>query len=136
MPSVHTVPSDFADQEVKTDTQAQRIEREAAAFKAKAKAEADRARRNASDGAKRADNWLTSQFSRLSDDGATGLVAANLVAVVGLSSYLGYKAWALYDKGRLTWESIGLGVGILAGVGVMEAVFGDYLYKGKKRNSS
>merc|ERR1712169_33770 len=38
-PSVHTVPSDFLDQEVQTDTQAARLEREAKAKKAKAKKE-------------------------------------------------------------------------------------------------
>lgn len=132
MPSVHTVPSDFLEQDVQTDTQSERIDREAAA--ARAKAEVAAKRDAAAEKAKRADNWLTAQFAKLSDGSAGALAAANLAAVVGLSSYLGYKAWGLYEKGRLTWQSVGLGVGILAGVGAVEAVFGGYLYKGKKKN--
>jgi hypothetical protein len=132
LPSVHTVPSDFADQEIQTETQASRIDREAAAAREKA----ERARQAAQRKARAGDNWLTSQFARLSDDGASALVVANLAAVVGLSSYLGYKAWGLYERGRLSWQNIGVGVGIVAGVGLVEAVFGTYLYKGKKGKSN
>jgi hypothetical protein len=125
MPSVHTVPPDFNEQEVKTETQANRIEREASAKKAKAKRDAHKA-----------DNWLQAQFSKLSDGSAGALAVANLASVVGLSSYLGYKAWGLYENGRLTWQNIGIGVGILAAVGAAESVLGRYLYKGKKEGSS
>lgn len=130
---MHTVPSDFLEQDIQTDTQAARLEREDASSRTKAEIKAKRDA--ASKKAKRADNWLTSQFSKLSDDGASALVVANLAAVVGLSSYLGYKAWGLYEKGRLSWQSVGLGVGILAGVGVIEGVFGGYLYKGKGKKN-
>jgi hypothetical protein len=127
---VHTVPSDFADQDIKTDTQQHRIEREAK----EAKAKAERAKKTATNKAKKADSWLTKQFSQLSDNAATGVGAANLAALVGVSSYLGYKAWMLYDKGRLTWENVGAGFGILAAVGVVQTFIGTYLYKGKKND--
>lgn len=122
-PSVHTVPSDFLDQEIQTETQAHRIEREAEAKKVKAKKQV-----------KKTDNWLQSQFAKLSDGSAGALGLANLAGVIGLSSFLGYKAWGLYERGRLNWQSVGLGVGILAAVGAVEGVFGRYLYKGKKDN--
>lgn len=128
MPSVHTVPSDFADQDVQTSTQADRIDREVASAKEKA----SRTKETAARKGRKADNWLVSQFSSLSDESASALAIANLAAVVGISSYLGYKAWGLYEKGRLSWQSVGLGVGILAGVGAVEAVFGRYLTKAKK----
>lgn len=124
-PSVHTVPSDFLDQDVQTDTQAARLQREAESKKVKAKKQG-----------KKADNWLQAQFARLSDGSAGALAIANLAGVIGLSSFLGYKAWGLYERGRLNWQSVGLGVGILAAVGAAEGVFGRYLYKGKKDNSS
>lgn len=122
---MHTVPSDFLEQEVQTTTQADRLsrDREAAAARKAAKAKKT---------AKKADSWLTAQFSRLSDGSASALAVANLVGVVGLSSFMGYKAWGLYERGRLSWQSVGLGVGILAGVGIVEGVVGRYLYKGKK----
>ncbi|KAF4125507.1 Alanine racemase, N-terminal domain [Geosmithia morbida] len=128
-PSVRTVNPDFFDQEVQTDTQSARLEREAAVeFEAK-KAEAKKK-------ARKADSWLTTQFSKLSDSGAGALALTNLAAVVGLSSFLGYKAWGLYDRGRLSWDNIGVGIGIIAGVGALQSVVGRYLYKTKGDKSS
>ncbi|KAL2214684.1 hypothetical protein CC79DRAFT_157178 [Sarocladium strictum] len=130
MPSVHTVPADFLDQEIQTETQQSRLDREAAAAKAKA----EKAKKEAKAKAKRADNWLVNQFSQLSDGSAGALAIANVVGVIGLSSYLGYKGWGLYERGRLSWETVGLGVGIMAGVGAAEAVLGSYLARGQKKN--
>ncbi|KAF5613389.1 D-serine dehydratase [Fusarium tjaetaba] len=126
MPSVHTVPNDFLEQEIKTETQAARIEREEEARQEKRK------RDEAAAKAKKADNWLIQQFSRLSDGSATGLVIANFATVVGLSAFLGYKGWGLYEKGKLDWKAVTLGAGILAGVTAAEGAVGRYLYKGKK----
>ncbi|TQV94023.1 hypothetical protein V2A60_002909 [Cordyceps javanica] len=128
MPSVHTVPSDFLEQDVQTETQANRIEREAQAAKAKA----ERARKEAAAKAKKADSWIAKQFSQLSDGAASGVALANVATFVGVGSYLGYKAWNLYEKGRLDGKAVGLGVGILATVGAAQAVVGSYLYRGKK----
>lgn len=138
MPSVHTVNSEFLDQDVQTETQAKRLEREADAAKAKAEKAASKASGKVSDKAKRvagkareADSWLTAQFSKLTDKEAGGLAISNLVALVGVSSALGYKAWGLYSEGRLSWQYVGAGVGILAAVGAAESFVGTYLYKGK-----
>ncbi|KAH8715983.1 hypothetical protein BB8028_0003g09930 [Beauveria bassiana] len=128
MPSVHTVPSDFVEQDVKTETQANRIEREAEAAKAKA----ERARKNAAAEAKKADSWITKQVSQLSDGAASGVALANLAAFVGVGSYLGYQGWNLYQRGNLDGKAVGLGVGILAAAGAAHAVVGSYLYRGKK----
>ncbi|KAF4961679.1 hypothetical protein FGADI_42 [Fusarium gaditjirri] len=129
MPSVHTVPNDFLEQEIKTETQAARIELEEEAREEKRK------RDEAAAKAKRADNWLIQQFSRLSDGSATGLVIANFATVVGLGAYLGYKGWGLYEKGKLDWKAVTLGASILAGVTAAEGAVGRYLYKGKKGGS-
>jgi hypothetical protein len=119
MPSVRTVPSDFMEQEVKTETQALRIQREEAA-----RAEADLAKKKVAAKARKADSWLTKQFAALSDGSASTPVIANLVSVVGLSAYLGYKAWGLYERGQLSWKSVGLGLGIVGLVGIGEGVLG------------
>ncbi|KAK3904506.1 hypothetical protein C8A05DRAFT_31733 [Staphylotrichum tortipilum] len=68
-PSVHTVPSTFASQEIKTETQAARREREeeaaeraaAAAAAARARAEADLARKKAARG-REGEGWLGALF--------------------------------------------------------------------------
>ncbi|KAK0736161.1 hypothetical protein B0T21DRAFT_440335 [Apiosordaria backusii] len=137
-PSVRTVPSDYAEQEVKTDTQAARIEREEAEKKARAKAEAvraeaDLAKKKAKSKAKKADSWLTKRFENMGDGPAGALAAANLIAVIGLSGWLGFKAWGLYERGRLSWKDVGLGLGVLGAVGAVEGAFTNYLYKAKGR---
>ncbi|KAM0601503.1 hypothetical protein ACHAQF_006280 [Verticillium nonalfalfae] len=124
--SVRTVPSDYLQQEVQTETQADRIDREE-----KARAEAELAKKKAAHKARRADSWLTRQFSSLSDGSAGALAIVNLVGVVGLSGFLGYRAWGLYERGRLSWQNVGVGLGVLGVVGVVEGIFGGYLYKTK-----
>lgn len=129
-PSVRTVPSDFLDQDVQTGTQEKRKEREGAAADAaaRAQAEADLANKKKKGGARgkarKADATLTNFFADLSDGTSTALVSANLAAVVGVSAYLGYKALALYERGNLSWKSIGVGAGVALSVGLLEAAFG------------
>ncbi|KAK3937735.1 hypothetical protein QBC46DRAFT_177461 [Diplogelasinospora grovesii] len=148
-PSVRTVPSDFAEQDIKTDTQATRIELEEEAKKErerkekeeqeeqeqsakdKARAEAHLAKKKAQSKARKADSWITKQLESMSDGASSALVAANMLAVVGLSGWLGYKAWGLYDHGRLGWKQVGLGLGVMGVVGAVEGVFAGYLYKAK-----
>ncbi|UZP35260.1 hypothetical protein NXS19_003076 [Fusarium pseudograminearum] len=129
MPSVHTVPNDFLEQEIQTETQAARIELEEEAKQEKRK------RDSAASKAKQTDNWLVQQFSKLSDGEATGLTVANLATVVSLGAFLGYKGWGLYEKGRLDWKAVSYGVGILASAAAAQGAVGRYLYKGKKGGS-
>lgn len=120
--SVRTVPSDFMEQSIQTDTQRDRVEREqqeqTARDKARQKKEA--AKRKAA----RADSWLLSRLSALSDGQANALAAANVAVVVGLSAVLGYKAWGLHERGQFSWKTAGIGAGIVGVVGVVEGVFG------------
>ncbi|KAK4098153.1 hypothetical protein N658DRAFT_230758 [Parathielavia hyrcaniae] len=140
-PSVRTVPSDFASQDIQTDTQAARIEREDEAEAERAEADLARkraaaaannkktgggaaaARKKVAAGVKRAEGWVARQFGTISEGGAAGGVAlVNMLAVVGLSGWLGYRAWGLYDRGRLGWRELGLGLGVLGAVGAVEGV--------------
>lgn len=130
---MHTVHSDFLEQEVQTQTQADRIAREE---EAKAASKAKQAKSKAASKAKQTDDWLTTYFADLSDNTASAVVAVNLASVVGVSAFLGYKAWGLYQNGRLSGQAVGLGVGIVAGVAAVETFIGRYLYKGKKGGSS
>lgn len=119
--SVRTVPSDFMEQSIQTDTQADRIEREEELqhLADKAKIKKDKAKKKAAE----ADNWLLSKIAALSDTQATGIVYANLAAVVGLSAVLGYKAWGLHERGALRWAHAGVGAAVVGAVGVVEGVF-------------
>lgn len=119
--SVRTVPSDFMEQSIQTDTQADRIERddELRRLADKAKAKKEKAKKKAVE----ADNWLLSKIAALSDTQATGIVYANLAAVVGLSTILGYKAWGMHERGALRWSHVGVGAAVVGAVGVVEGVF-------------
>ncbi|RYP80599.1 hypothetical protein DL770_006147 [Monosporascus sp. CRB-9-2] len=132
-PSVRTVPSDYNEQDVQTDTQAARQELEDAA--ARARAEADLAKKKSSRKARKADSVLTKWFGDLSDGATNALAVTNIATVVGLGSYLGYKGFGLYERGRLDWKSVSIGLGIVGVVGMVEGVLGGYLYKGKKSQS-
>ncbi|KAK7744313.1 Oxidoreductase [Diatrype stigma] len=129
-PSVRTVPSDYNEQDVQTDTQAAREEREELedAAAARARAEADLAAKKKASRAKakarQADNALTQWFAGLSDGTTSALAVANIAAVVGFGSYLGYKGVGLYERGRLDWKSVGLGLGVVGVVGIVESFLG------------
>lgn len=132
--SVRTVPSDFMEQDIQTETQAARLQQEEDAAiahdKAKKKKEA------AKNKAKKADNWLSNQIASLSEGQSSSIVIANLAAVVGLGAVLGYKAWGLHERGQFSWKTAGLGAGIVATVGVFESVFAQYFNKARGNKSS
>lgn len=121
-PSVRTVPSDFGEQDIQTETQAARRDRE----EEQRRAESDLAKKKAAGKAKarNADSFLTKWFGDINDEASTALVISNLVGVVGLSGFLGYKAWDLHAHNRLSWQNVGLGLGIMGVVGAVEGVFG------------
>lgn len=127
-PSVRTVPSDFAEQDVQTETQAERLEREARHEAEAAKQRAKAARSKAAAKARRADNWLVDKIASLSDGAASALIVGNLAAVMGLGAVLGYKAWGLYERRALNWKSLGLGLGLLGVVGLGEGIFASSVF--------
>ena len=51
------------------------------------------------------------------------MAVINLAAVVGLSGWLGYRAWGLYDRGRLSSKEVGLGLGVIGITGVVESLW-------------
>lgn len=132
-PSVRTVPSDYSEQEIQTTTQSSRLDREAseADAAAKAKQAAKDAKDKAAAKARKADSWLTRQFADMSEGASSLLVVGNFAAVIGLSAYLSFKAYGLYERGRLSWQTVGLGLGIVGAVAGVETFFAGYLYKAK-----
>lgn len=126
-PSVRTVPSDFADQDIKTDTQAKRLE-------AEERAERARAEKDLSKKSKRADTLLSRILNvHCGSPNAQAAAAANVLCVVGISSFLGYKAWGLYEKGIFSWKHAGIGAGVMGLVAAAEVLAGKYVIKTKNK---
>jgi hypothetical protein len=101
-PHVATVPTDYESQDIQTDTQLDRIEREAATEKRRAKAEAEKIKAK---GRKEAD-WLK-------ENRGHPVVLGNALLSVALFGAVGYGAYAKYRAGEFGWKVVGLGVAIL-----------------------
>ncbi|KAL1972710.1 hypothetical protein VTN31DRAFT_7124 [Thermomyces dupontii] len=102
-PHVQSVPPDFESQEVKTTTQAQRLEREAAAQSppetsgGKKEEEKEKAKAKAK-----------SKVSRLRKNAGNPVYLANAVLIATLSAGLGYGAYQKHAQGKLSWELVGI----------------------------
>jgi len=123
-PHVSSVPSDFNSQEIKTTTQADRIEREEEAKKAahaakeKAKAARDKAISKARKGGH--------HFKENADN---PVVLGNAVLSVALFGVLGYGAYVKYRAGEFTWKVVGIGAAVLGAFSVVDYYGSSYLFK-------
>lgn len=131
--SVRTVPSDFMEQDIQTETQAQRIEHERSVHDI-AREQLDKKKNNNKSAgkkmqskAKKADGWILDKIAALSDTEATGLVYTNLGLVVGLGAALGYKGFRLYERGVFSWKHAGVGAAIVGTVALVEGAFSRYV---------
>lgn len=103
--------SDFLDQEVKTTTQAERIEREAE--------EAALAREKAAAAAAASSKKSKkSKAQGLSKNAQNPVYLGNAFIITALSAVLGYGAYRKHAEGKLSWEVAGVwagAVGLFAG---------------------
>ena len=115
------MPSDYSSQPVKTETQAERIEREFDAAEARAKEDSQKASKAASKAEKEAKAKGKKAVSRLEANSDNPIFIGNAVAVIALSAGLGFGAYRKYAAGELSWKVVGAWTGI---VGLFAA--GDY----------
>ncbi|KAH8705953.1 hypothetical protein BGW36DRAFT_368466 [Talaromyces proteolyticus] len=104
-PSVQSVHSDFLNQEVKTTTQAERLEREAEEALARSKASASKKGK--------------AKAKSIRDNAENPVYIGNAVIIAAVSAGLGYGAYRKHTEGRLSWEVAGIwagAVGLFAGV--------------------
>jgi Family of unknown function (DUF5353) len=121
IPSVHTVPSDFSERPVKTETQAARLEREAERLEAQAAEMARRAGEDFSRKDKEAKAKAKKVARHIERNSDNPVYVANALAVVALSLGLGFGAYRKYAAGELTWKVVAAWTGV---VGLFAA--GDY----------
>lgn len=129
--SVHTVPSDFSSQPVKTSTQADRLEHEAEATEARAKEEYAAAKEKAAKGEKEAKAKAKKYAGRLEANSDNPVFIGNAVAVVALSAGLGFGAYRKYAAGELSWKVVGAWTGVVGLFAVGDYYLSQYLFKNK-----
>jgi ATP-dependent 26S proteasome regulatory subunit len=109
------------DQSVKTNTQAERLEREAEQVEAKVEAEMERAEKEFHKKEKEAKAKAKKTVGHLERNSDNPVFVGNAVAVVALSAGLGFGAYRKYAAGELTWKVVAAWAGV---VGLFAA--GDY----------
>merc|ERR1712093_23319 len=112
--SVHTVPSDFSSQPIKTETQRDRVEHEAEVIEERAKKA-----------------YAESKAKAEKADKDNPVYIGNAVAVVALSAGLGFGAYRKYAAGDLTWKVVGAWTGIVGLFAAGDYYLSQYLFKNK-----
>jgi len=123
-PSIHTVSSDFESQEIKTQTQLERLENEALAAETRAKEAASDAKAKAKKDGKK----VKSNLEANSDN---PVYIGNAVAVVALSAGLGFGAYRKYAAGELTWKVVGAWGAVVGLFAAGDYYLSSYLFKNK-----
>ena len=107
---VQTVEPDFLSQEIKTTTQADRIEREAA--------EAEQ-QRDRDESAKKA-KARKAKGHGLPANSDNPVYIGNAVLATLVGAGLGYGAYRKHAEGKLSWELLGLWSGAIGAIGVVD----------------
>ena len=107
---VNVVDSNYLNQDVKTETQAGRMEREAEGDEKKKRAEADSRKKVKARKAK----------SSLCANSDNPVYIANAVVTTLVGAGLGLGAYRQHAQGKLSWETIGLWSGAVGAFGVMD----------------
>lgn len=112
-PHVQSVDSGFMQHNVKTTTQAERIEREE-----------DREEKA------RAEKKAKSRASRTGDNKSNPVFLGNaaLMAIVGAG--LGFGAYKKHTQGKLSWELVGLWSGVVGAAGALDYFVSKYVFDG------
>ncbi|TGZ77261.1 hypothetical protein EX30DRAFT_398675 [Ascodesmis nigricans] len=131
---IAVVPADFDKQEVKTETQAARIELEQEAKRKSAEEEARKATAEAHLAKKRKKSAKT-KAKEISNSPVLLINSLLVTATAGVLGWMGYKK---YQAGQLTWKVVGMWTAGVAGVTAADYFISSFLYKkyppGQKKN--
>ena len=127
-PQVHTVPSDFREQDVQTDTQRDRIEHDAAAVEAQAIAAEQKAKKEFHEKELKAKEKAKKAANRVEKNTDNPVYIANAVTVVALGGALGLGAYRKYVAGELTWKVVGVWAGVVGLFAAGEVYLSKYVF--------
>jgi Family of unknown function (DUF5353) len=131
-PHVQSVKSDFEDQAVKTNTQAERLEREAEAKAERASQQASAKAKSAKDKvskeAKKAKSTLKEDGRKLSENSDNPVVIGNAL-IWGIATVaIGYGAYQKHSEGKLDWKLAGTIAGCVGAFGVVDYFGSKYVF--------
>ncbi|KAL4876639.1 hypothetical protein BJY04DRAFT_199486 [Aspergillus karnatakaensis] len=115
-PHVQSVDSDFLQQDVKTTTQAERIERE--------EEEAEEARERKKEKAK-------AKASRVRENDTNPVFLGNAAILALVGAGLGFGAYKKHTQGKLSWELVGLWTGAVGAFGAVDYFVSKWLLQNK-----
>ena len=123
-PHVGSVKSDFQEQEVKTETQAERLAREAEdqarAEARKAADAAEKAKKKAATKGKEVKDALKKDGKKLSENRDNPVVVGNAL-IWGIATVaIGYGAYQKHSEGKLDWKLAGTVAGVVGAFGVAD----------------
>lgn len=123
-PHVSSVPSNYESQSVKTNTQAERLEREAEdnarTAASRTSAAADSAKDKAKSGSKKAKGKAKEGGRKLDANKDNPVVIANGVILLVGGAALGFGAYKRYTEGTLDWKVAGATAGAVAAFAVAD----------------
>ncbi|KAI9930193.1 hypothetical protein MW887_012005 [Aspergillus wentii] len=120
-PHVASVESSFLEQDVKTTTQAERLEREA---KEEEDKKAQEKKRKAKAKAKAEDSGL---FANKGNP----VVLGNALLITLASAGLGYGAYRKHLEGQLSWQIVGWASGAVGAFGAVDYLVSKWLFQNK-----
>ena len=128
-PHISSVPSDYDEQSVKTDTQAQRErrEQEAEEMKEEAKQKAEELKKQASAKKEQAKNKASNAGQTVKENSDNPVFIGNAVAIAAVGGLLGFGAYQKYTAGQLTWKIAGLWAGAVGLFGVADYYVSQYV---------
>ncbi|EEQ87400.2 uncharacterized protein BDCG_02520 [Blastomyces dermatitidis ER-3] len=122
-PHVSSVPPTYESQRVKTNTQAERIEREHEEKKRREEAETEAKRhaaRHSKGKAKATKNKAVAAKSCLARNKSNPVVLGNALLIAVAGAGLGFGAYQKHAQGSLTWRVVGVWSGAVGAVGAVD----------------
>lgn len=131
-PHVSSVKSDFEDQAVKTETQAQRLEQEAEA-RARADAQkasdaAEKAKKKVSAKAKDLKGEMKKDGQKIMENRDNPVFVGNVLIWSIATAAIGYGAYQKHSEGKLDWKLAGSVAGIVGAFGVADYFGSKYVF--------
>ena len=114
-PHISQVPSDYQQQEIQTETQAERQRLEA-----EAKEKAEELKRQAGLEKEKAKKEAKKAANVMQENSDNPVVIGNAVTIAALGGLLGFGAYRKYTTGELTWKVAGLWAGAVGLFGVAD----------------